>query len=134
MDRSYLPVLLLLGFVVANAVMMLALSHFTLRQRPTTVKQEAYESGIPVIVDARERFSVKFYMVAISFIVFDVEAVLLLPWATQFRRLSCSSPIEGGVCPPGDTSFYGFFVMLVFMLILVIGLLWEWKKGALQWD
>jgi NADH-quinone oxidoreductase subunit A len=134
MDRSYLPVLLLLGFVVANAVMMLALSHFTLRHRPTTVKQEAYESGIPVITDARERFSVKFYMVAISFIVFDVEAVLLLPWAAHFRQLSCSSEFLNNVCPKGETSWYGFGVMLIFMLILVIGLLWEWKKGALQWD
>jgi NADH-quinone oxidoreductase subunit A len=134
MDRSYLPVLLLIGFVVANAVMMLALSHFTLRHRPTPVKQEAYESGIPVIVDARERFSVKFYMVAISFIVFDVEAVLLLPWAAQFRELSCSAPINGGACPAGETTLYGFMVMLVFMTILVVGLLWEWKKGALQWD
>jgi NADH-quinone oxidoreductase subunit A len=134
MDRSYLPVLLLLGFVVANAVMMLALSHFTLRPRPTTVKQEAYESGIPVITDARERFSVKFYMVAISFIVFDVEAVLLLPWAAHFRQLSCSTALVGDACPKGDTTAYGFLVMLVFMIILVVGLLWEWKKGALQWD
>jgi NADH-quinone oxidoreductase subunit A len=134
MDRSYLPFLLLLGFVVANAVMMLALSHFTLRHRPTPVKQEAYESGIPVISDARERFSVKFYMVAISFIVFDVEAVLLLPWAAQFRELSCATPLEGGACPAGDISLYGFMVMFVFMIILVIGLLWEYKKGALQWD
>jgi NADH-quinone oxidoreductase subunit A len=134
MDRSYLPVLLLLGFVVANAVMMLALSHFTLRHRPTTVKQEAYESGIPVITDARERFSVKFYMVAISFIVFDVEAVLLLPWASHFRQLSCTTALLENVCPKGDATVFGFVVMLIFMLILVIGLLWEWKKGALQWD
>jgi NADH-quinone oxidoreductase subunit A len=134
MDRAYLPVLLLLGFVVANAVMMLALSHFTLRHRPTTVKQEAYESGIPVIVDARERFSVKFYMVAISFIVFDVEAVLLLPWAAQFRELSCSTALVDGRCPPGEATGYGLVVMLIFMIVLVIGLVWEWKKGALQWD
>jgi NADH-quinone oxidoreductase subunit A len=134
MDRSYLPVLLLFGFVVANAIMMLALSHFTLRHRPTTVKQEAYESGIPVIVDARERFSVKFYMVAISFIVFDVEAVLLLPWAAHFRQLSCATTLVDGSCPSGQTSLYGLIVMLIFMLILVLGLVWEWKKGALQWD
>ena len=134
MDRSYLPVLLLLGFVVANAVMMLVLSHFTLRPRPTTAKQEAYESGIPVITDARERFSVKFYMVAISFIVFDVEAVLLLPWAAHFRQLSCSTAILENVCPKGETTLYGLAIMLVFMVILSIGLLWEWKKGALQWD
>lgn len=134
MDRSYLPVLLLLGFVVANAVMMLALSHFTLRARPTPVKQAAYESGIPVIGDARERFSVKFYMVAISFIVFDVEAVLLLPWAAHYRQLSCETALVNGACPSGDVTAYGFLAMLVFVTVLVIGLLWEWKKGALQWD
>ena len=134
MDRSYLPVLLLLGFVVANAVMMLALSHFTLRHRPTPVKQEAYESGIPVIVDARERFSVKFYLVAISFIVFDVEAVLLLPWAAHYRQLSCSTPLVDGACTPAQATPYGFLVMLIFMIILVVGLIWEWKKGAFQWD
>jgi NADH-quinone oxidoreductase subunit A len=133
MERTYLPVLLLLGFVVANAVMMLALSHFTLRSRPTPVKQESYESGIPVIMDARDRFSVKFYLVAISFIVFDVEAVLLLPWAAHYRTLSCATAFSDGVCPKGESTPYGLIIMLIFMAILSVGLLWEWKKGALQW-
>jgi NADH-quinone oxidoreductase subunit A len=134
MTRTYLPVLLLLGFVVMNAVMMLALSHLTLRQRPTAVKQEAYESGIPVLGDARERFSVKFYMVAISFIVFDVETVLLFPWAAHYRELSCAVPLAGGACPQGQVSFLGFGAMLIFVLVLVVGLIYEWKKGAFQWD
>src|SRR5712691_8219780 len=85
MGRTYLPVLLLLGFVVANAVMMLLLSHLTLRPRPTPVKQVPYESGMPPLGDARERFSVKFYMVAVLFIIFDIETVFLFPWATIFR-------------------------------------------------
>ncbi len=134
MVRTYLPILLLLGFVVANAVMMLALSHFTMRPRPNLVKSAAYESGIPVIGDARERFSVKFYLVAISFIVFDVETVLLLPWAAAYRDLSCHQALVEGICPAGQTSFFGFGAMLIFVTILAIGLVYEWKKGGLQWD
>ena len=134
MSRTWLPVLLLIGFVIANAVMMLALSHFTMRQRPTTVKQTPYESGMPPIGDARERFSVKFYMVAISFIVFDVEAVFLFPWAAHYRQLSCDAPLGAAGCPDGSLSLYGFVVMLIFILVLTVGLIYEWKKGALQWD
>ena len=79
MDRTYLPVLLLLGFVVMNAVLMLGLSHLTMRTRPTPVKQSAYESGMPPLGDARERFSMKFYMVAVLFIIFDIETVFMIP-------------------------------------------------------
>ncbi len=134
MIREYLPVLLLVGFVVANAVMMLALSHLTLRPRPTPVKQTPYESGIPPLGDARERFSVKFYMVAMLFIIFDIETVFLIPWAANFRQLSCSVPLANGVCPSGQISFFGLTEMLVFMLILLVGFIYVWKKGALQWD
>jgi NADH-quinone oxidoreductase subunit A len=134
MARSYLPVLLLLGFVVMNAVMMLALSHFTMRSRPTPVKQAAYESGIPALGDARERFSVKFYMVAMLFIIFDIETVFMIPWGAYYRQLSCAVPLVGGVCPSGQMSFFGLVEMLVFMAILLVGFIYVWKKGALQWD
>jgi NADH-quinone oxidoreductase subunit A len=134
MIREYVPVLLLVGFVVANAVMMLALSHLTMRPRPTPVKQTPYESGIPPLGDARERFSVKFYMVAMLFIIFDIETVFLIPWAANFRQLSCSAPLANGVCPSGQISFFGLTEMLVFMLILLVGFVYVWKKGALQWD
>jgi NADH-quinone oxidoreductase subunit A len=134
MDRTYLPLLLLLGFVAVNAVGMLVLSHLVIRPRPSPVKQTAYESGIPATGDARERFSVKFYMVAISFIVFDVETVLLIPWAAHFREMSCRVPMVNGACPAGESSFYMFGVMLIFVVILAVGLLYEWKKGGLQWD
>jgi NADH-quinone oxidoreductase subunit A len=76
MLQTYFPVLLLLGFVIANAVLMLGLSHLTLRPRPSPVKQSPYESGIPPLGDAHERFSVKFYMVAVLFIIFDIESRL----------------------------------------------------------
>ncbi len=134
MDRTYLPVLLLVGFVVANAVMMIALSHFTMRGRPTPEKQTPYESGIPPLGDARERFSVKFYMVAMLFIVFDIETVFMIPWSAYYRQLSCSIPLVAGACPAAQVSFFGLGEMLVFMAILVVGFVYIWKKGALQWD
>src|SRR5216110_410473 len=134
MGRTYLPVLLLLGFVVANAVMMLLLSHLTLRPRPTPVKQMPYESGMPPLGDARERFSVKFYMVAVLFIIFDIETVFLIPWGAQFRQLSCAVPLTNNACPSGQVSLFGLVEMVVFILILLVGFIYVWKKGALQWD
>src|SRR5215813_9310876 len=134
MLHTYFPVLLLLGFVIANAVLMLGLSHLTLRPRPTPVKQTPYESGIPPLGDAHERFSVKFYMVAVLFIIFDIETVFLIPWGAQFRQLSCMRPLVNGVCPAGQSSAFGLLEMLVFIAILLVGLVYVWKKGALQWD
>ena len=96
MERTYLPVLLLVGFVVMNAALILLISHLTLRPRPTAVKQTPYESGMPVLGDARERFSVKFYMVAVLFIIFDIETVFMIPWGAHFRRLSCDVDLVAG--------------------------------------
>jgi NADH-quinone oxidoreductase subunit A len=134
MVRSYLPVLLLLGFVVGNAILMLGLSALTVRSRPTPAKQTPYESGIPALGDARERFSVKFYMVAMLFIIFDIETVFMIPWGVYYRQLSCAVPLVAGVCPPGQISFFGLGEMLVFIAILFVGFIYVWKKGALQWD
>ncbi|HWP02210.1 MAG TPA: NADH-quinone oxidoreductase subunit A [Gemmatimonadaceae bacterium] len=134
MDRTYLPVLLLLGFVVVNAIGMIALSHLVIRQRPTPVKDTPYESGIPPLGDARERFSVKFYLVAILFIIFDVETVFLFPWGAYFKQLSCSLPLVNGSCPAGAISLFGLGEMLVFIGILAAGFVYVWKKGGLQWD
>src|SRR5207302_5621053 len=111
MERAYVPVLLLLGFVVFNAVLMLGLSALTLRPRPTPVKQTPYESGIPPLGDARERFSVKFYMVAVLFIIFDIETVFMIPWGAHFRQLSCTLPLADGVCPAGRFSAFGLVEM-----------------------
>src|SRR2546430_14353803 len=112
MERAYVPVLLLLWFVVLNAVLMLGLSALTIRPRPTPVKQIAYESGIPPLGDARERFSVKFYMVAMLFIVFDIETVFMIPWATYYRQLSCDVPLVNGACTASHLSFFGLGEML----------------------
>ena len=134
MARAYFPVLMLLGFVAINAVMMVAVSTLLLRSRPTPVKQQAYESGVPALGDARERFSVRFYLVAILFIIFDIETVFMIPWAVYYKQLSCFIPLVNDVCPVGNISFFGLGEMLVFMAILLVGFIYVWKKGALQWD
>jgi NADH-quinone oxidoreductase subunit A len=131
--QAYVPVLMLIGFVLLNAAVIIGVSQIAMRTRPSVVKSEAYESGIPVLGDARERFSVKFYLVAMLFIVFDIETVFLIPWGTAFRRLSCTSALVDGVCG-GATTFFGLGEMLVFMAILAVGLIYVLRKGALQWD
>ena len=134
MARAYFPVLMLFGFVLMNALAIVAISALTVRARPTPVKQQAYESGVPALGDARERFSVRFYLVAILFIIFDIETVFMIPWAVYYRQLSCFRPLVNDVCPVGNISFFGLGEMLVFMLILLVGFVYVWKKGALQWD
>ena len=134
MDRTYLPILLLMGFVVANAILIMGLSHLVIRRRVTPEKDTPYESGMPPLGDARERFSVKFYMVAMLFIIFDIETVFMIPWGVAFRQLSCAVPLGATGCPAGQVSFFGLGEMLVFVAILVVGFVYVWKKGALQWD
>jgi NADH-quinone oxidoreductase subunit A len=121
MLQPYVPILLLLVFVVANAALILGLSHLLSTYRRTPVKVAAYESGIPVLGDARERFSVKFYLVAMLFIIFDIETVFMIPWAVAFRQL---------------TGMSGLLIaeMFVFIAVLGVGFIYIWKRGALQWD
>jgi NADH-quinone oxidoreductase subunit A len=118
MLESYVPILILLGVSLANAVGMVVLSHLVSPFRPTPVKLTPYESGMTPLGDTRERFSVKFYMVAILFIVFDLEVIFLVPWGVAMRALG----------------WEGFVVALIFIVILTVGLIYEWKKGALEWD
>jgi NADH-quinone oxidoreductase subunit A len=121
MLEAYLPVLLLIVFVIANAILMLGVSHIFSTYRRTAVKIAPYESGMPVLGDARERFSVKFYLVAMLFIVFDIETVFMIPWAVAFRQLTAISGLL-------------IIEMFVFILILAVGYVYLWKRGALQWD
>ncbi len=121
MLQSYIPVLLLLLFVAANAVLILGASALLSNYRPTAVKGAAYESGMPALGDARERFSVKFYLVAMLFIIFDIETVYMIPWAVAFRQLSGMSGVL-------------LLEMLTFIAILAVGYVYIWKRGALQWD
>ena len=121
MLQSYVPILVVFLFVVANAILMVVASHVLSATRRTAVKIAPYESGIPVLGDARERFSVKFYLVAMLFIVFDIEGVFMIPWAVAFQQLK-------------DMSGVLLVEMFVFILILAVGYLYIWKRGALQWD
>ncbi len=127
MQASYVPFLLLFLFVAANAAVLLLVSHFAAPRRPTALKSAPYESGMPPLGSARERFSVKFYLVAMLFIVFDIETVFLIPWGTIF--------FAGGAGGPGGPGM-GFLLveMLVFLLILFVGYVYVWKRGAFQWD
>ena len=121
MLQPYIPILLLIAFVVVNAILMLGVSHVLSNFRRTPTKIAPYESGMPVLGDARERFSVKFYMVAMLFIIFDIETVFMIPWAVAFRQLD---EIAGLL----------IIEMLVFIVILAVGYVYLWKRGALQWD
>jgi NADH-quinone oxidoreductase subunit A len=125
MLQAYIPFLVLLAFVMVNAGGMLAASHFLGPRRPTPVKLAPYESGMPPLGSAHERFSVKFYLVAVLFIIFDIETVFLIPWAAIYSGAGTA----GG---PG----MGFLLieMLVFLVILAVGYLYVWKRGAFQWD
>ena len=125
MLQAYIPFLLLLGLAALNAAGFVVISHLITRRRPTAVKDAPYESGMPPLGTAHERFSVKFYLVAMLFIVFDVETVFLIPWGAIFL----GSAGGGG---PGT----GFLLveMLVFLGILAGGYIYLWKRGALQWD
>ena len=128
MNRPYLSFLLLLGFVAFNAVLLIGLSHLLAPRKPTPVKDSPYESGMPPLGSAHERFSVKFYLVAMLFIIFDIETVFLIPWGTIY--------FGGAAGGAGGGPSTGFLLveMLVFMLILAVGYVYVWKRGALEWD
>src|SRR5881397_3932768 len=134
MNQPYLSFLLLLGFVAFNAALLIGLSHLLAPRKPNAIKDSPYESGMPPLGSARERFSVKFYMVAMLFIIFDIETVFMIPWGVYYRQLSCAVPMVSGACPAGRLSFFGLGEMLVFIAILLVGYVYVWKKGALQWD
>jgi NADH-quinone oxidoreductase subunit A len=121
--QPYIPFLMLLGLAIVAGGTMIVGSHFLGPRRPTEVKDRPYESGMPPLGTAHERFSVKFYLVAMLFIVFDIETVFLIPWAAIYF---------GG---SGSVSM-GFLLveMLVFLLILFVGYVYVWKRGAFQWD
>jgi NADH-quinone oxidoreductase subunit A len=121
---NYLPLALHIVAALGIAAGMVAASFFIGRHRNYRTKLDPYECGMDPVGDARGRFSVRFYMVAMLFILFDVEAVFLLPWAVIFRRL------------PGITGsrMFGFWEMLVYLGFVAVGLFYVWKKGILNWS
>ena len=144
MHQPYVSFLLLLAFVAANAALLIVLSHLAAPTRPTPLKLAPYESGMPPLGDAHERFSVKFYLVAMLFIVFDIETVFLIPWGTIYFGAGASGTAAaagGAPVVPGDVLVtagptMGFLLveMLVFLAILFVGYIYVWRRGAFQWD
>src|ERR1700716_1644327 len=122
--QSYAPLLLHLILAMALSGVLLLLSSLVGWKRPSKIKSQAYECGITPTGDAREPFSVKFYLVAMGFILFDVEAIFLYPWAYIYKDMFKISHTFG---------VYGFVEMLVYIAILLVGYIYLWKKGACDW-
>ena len=124
---NYIPVLLILILAIGLAAVIIILSRVAARSRPTHEKLMPYECGVEPVGTARARQSVKFYLVAMAFLLFDIEAVFLVPWAVVFRGV-LKSEVYGQL----KYVFYG--EMMVFMVVLFVGLVYVWRKGILEWN
>ena len=117
MNLGYIPIFILLAVVTAFGVLVVTLSRLVGKRQDSSEKLMAYECGNIPLGDAHGRFPIKFYLIAMLFIIFDIEAMFLYPWAIIYRSLK----------------LFGLIVMVVFIAILLIGFLYVWKKGALEW-
>jgi NADH-quinone oxidoreductase subunit A len=115
---DYLPILIFLGIAIGLAAVMVVASLLVARQKPDVEKLSPYECGFDAFEDARGRFDVRFYLVAILFIIFDLEIAFLFPWAVSLSSVG----------------LFGFWSMMLFLGILTVGFIYEWKKGALEWE
>ena len=116
--REYFPILVFLAIAGVIAVAMVVASFVLARQNPDSEKLSPYECGFEPFEDARMRFDVRYYLVAILFIIFDLEVAFLFPWAVAL----------------GDIGVFGFWSMIVFLAVLTVGFAYEWRKGALEWE
>ena len=116
--REYLPILMFLGVAIVVAGAAVLASFILARQNPDSEKLSPYECGFAAFDDARRKFDVRFYLVAILFIIFDLEVAFLFPWAVSLAKIGA----------------FGFWSMIGFLGILTIGFIYEWKKGALEWE
>jgi NADH-quinone oxidoreductase subunit A len=116
--QQYLPLVVFIGVALVIVLALLVVPFLVAYQQPDPEKLSAYECGFNAFDDARMKFDVRFYLVAILFIIFDLEVSFLFPWAVAFGRLGA----------------FGFWSMMVFLGILTVGFIYEWKKGALEWD
>ena len=117
MPREYIPILIFLAIAIAFPVVTILVARLIRPESPFKEKLEAYECGIKAASDARGRYTVRFYIVAILFVIFDVETIFLFPWAIQYSVLG----------------MFGLVEMLVFLAILIVGYIWIFRKGALEW-
>jgi NADH-quinone oxidoreductase subunit A len=115
---DYFPVVVFLGLAVVVAAVALGASYVVAEERPDPDKNSAYECGFDPFEDSRRKFDVRFYLVAILFIIFDLEVAFLFPWAVSL----------------GDIGAFGFWSMMLFLAILTVGFIYEWRKGALEWE
>jgi len=115
---EYLPILIFFGIASGLAAVAVGASYLAARQKPDPEKVSAYECGFEAFTDSRGKFDVRFYLVAILFIIFDLEVAFLFPWAVAL----------------GDIGVFGFWSMMAFLGILTVGFVYEWKKGALEWE
>ncbi|MBU1175424.1 MAG: NADH-quinone oxidoreductase subunit A [Alphaproteobacteria bacterium] len=115
---AYLPVVIFIALAGVIGLALLVAPFLIAIKRPDPEKVSAYECGFEAFDDARMKFDVRFYLVAILFIIFDLEVAFLFPWAASFR----------------EVGWFGFWSMMVFLGILTIGFVYEWRKGALEWD
>ncbi|MCL4395506.1 MAG: NADH-quinone oxidoreductase subunit A [Chloroflexi bacterium] len=118
MPIDYLPILVMVVVVVAFAAIALTLSFLVGPRRPTAAKLQAYESGMPPFGSARRRISIKYYLTAVLFILFDIEIIFFYPWAVLFRQLK----------------LFGLIEMGIFILVLLIGYVYVWRKGGFNWE
>lgn len=118
MPIQYLPIAILVILATGLAALVIILGHLFGPRRPTKTKLMPYESGMNPIGPGTRRMTVRFYLVAVLFILFDIEVIFLLPWAVVFRRLG----------------LFGLIEMFVFIVILLVGYVYAWKKGALEWE
>ncbi|HTP66908.1 MAG TPA: NADH-quinone oxidoreductase subunit A [Geobacteraceae bacterium] len=120
---AYLPILFLVAIAAVFGLASITLSSLIGQKKPSEVKLAPYECGCEPVGSARERFSVKFYLIAMLFILFDIECVFLYPWAVVFKKF-----IKSGL------GGFIFWEMMVFIVILFVGYIYVWKKGALEWE
>jgi NADH-quinone oxidoreductase subunit A len=118
MLTNYLPILIFMGIGVAIAMLPLIINRIIGPYKPNAEKQSPFECGFPAFEDARLPFDVRYYLVALLFIIFDLETAFLFPWAVAIRNIG----------------WFGFISMMVFLAILIVGFIFEWKKGALEWE
>ncbi len=118
MLENYLPILIFVAVGIAFGALPIGLGYILALQRPDSAKLSPYECGFEAFEDSRMKFDVRYYLVAILFIIFDLEIAFLFPWAMVLKEIG----------------LFGFMAMAVFLGILVIGFIYEWKKGALEWE
>jgi NADH-quinone oxidoreductase subunit A len=124
--KEYIPILIVFIFVAGFAVTNIVLSHVVGKRKDSRAKLMPYECGMDPVGSAHQRFSVKFYLIAMLFILFDIEAVFLLPWAVVFKTLSRALGESGRA--------FVFFEMMIFVAVLLVGYVYVWKKGLFEWN